>query len=95
MCPEEQIMKIKPRTFYSAEKGFGSAINENLTQRPRYCPKGEHKIRKRDLTPSIPPKTDPGAKNMKTRPDALSIAENESESAKLENKNTHPRYRRK
>jgi hypothetical protein len=34
-------------------------------------------------------------KNMKKEPDALGIAENESEHAKHENGTRHPRYRRK
>jgi hypothetical protein len=36
-----------------------------------------------------------GAQNLKTRPDTLGTAENESGSAKYENKTRHPRYRRK
>jgi hypothetical protein len=36
-------------------------------------------------TPSVPPKTSPGAPNMKTEADAHSTAESESLSAKHEN----------
>jgi hypothetical protein len=38
-------------------------------------------------------KTSPGAQNMKTGPDALGIAENESGRAKHENRTRRPRYR--
>jgi hypothetical protein len=37
----------------------------------------------------------PGAQNMKTGPDTLGTTENESGSAKHENKTRRPRYRRK
>jgi hypothetical protein len=37
----------------------------------------------------------PGAENMKMKPDALGNAENESGSAKHDNENRRPRYRRK
>jgi hypothetical protein len=40
---------------------------------------------KRDPTTSVPPKMSPGAQNMKTGPDALGTAENESGSVKHEN----------
>jgi hypothetical protein len=40
----------------------------------------------------VPLKTGSGAKNMKTEPDALGTAENESESAKLKNWTRRPRY---
>jgi hypothetical protein len=44
---------------------------------------------------AVPPKTSPGAKNMKTGPDALGTAENEFGRAKHENGTRLPRYRRK
>jgi hypothetical protein len=54
------------------ENESGSAKHENGTRRPRY-------------RLSIPPKTDPGAQNMKTRPDALGTTRNEVGSAKHKN----------
>jgi hypothetical protein len=39
------------------------------------------KHEKQNPTPSVPPKTGPGAQNMNTEPDALGTAEIESESA--------------
>jgi hypothetical protein len=53
------------------------------------------KTRKRDTTPSVPPKTSPGAQNLKTGPDALSTAENESRHAKHDYGTRRPRYRQK
>jgi hypothetical protein len=44
---------------------------------------------------SVPPKMSLGAQNMKTGPDALCTAENESRSVKHENRTRRPRYRRK
>jgi hypothetical protein len=43
----------------------------------------------------VPPKTIPGAQNLKTVADKLGTVENESGSAKYENGNRHPWYRRK
>jgi hypothetical protein len=43
------------------------------------------KHEKQNPMPSVPPKTGPGAQNMKTEPDALGTAETESGSAKHEN----------
>jgi hypothetical protein len=45
--------------------------------------------------PSVPSKTFPRAQNMKTGPDTLLTAENNSDSAKLEKENRSPRYLRK
>jgi hypothetical protein len=45
---------------------------------------GSEKKLKRDLTPSVRLKIRSGAQNIKTGPDALGTAENESESAKHE-----------
>jgi hypothetical protein len=50
---------------------------------------------KTGLAPSIPPEMNPGAKNMKTGTDALSIAENVFGHVKHENGTRRPRYRRK
>jgi hypothetical protein len=74
---------------------YGSAKHENVTGRPRYRRKRfrERKTRKRDPTLSVPPKTNPGTQNVKTGPDALDTAENESGSAKVENGTRRPRYR--
>jgi hypothetical protein len=44
---------------------------------------------------SKPPKTGPGAQNLKMTPDALGTAENGSGNAKHENRTRRPRYRRK
>jgi hypothetical protein len=52
-------------------------------------------IEKRDTTPSFPPKMCSGAQNMKRGPVALGTTENESGSAKHENRTRRPRYRRK
>jgi hypothetical protein len=46
---------------------------------------GSAKHEKQNPTPSVPPKTGPGAQNMKTEPDALGTVETESGSAKHEN----------
>jgi hypothetical protein len=45
--------------------------------------------------PSVPPKMSPGAQNMKTRIDALGIAEKEFESTKHEIDTRRPPYRQK
>jgi hypothetical protein len=76
---------------------FGSAKHENGTRRPRNRRKRvwESKTCKRDPTPSVPPKTSPGAQNMKTGPYALGTAENKSGSAKHENGTPRLQYRRK
>jgi hypothetical protein len=50
---------------------------------------------KRDLTPSIPPKTCLGAENIKTGRDALGTTENEFGSAKHENGTSRHRYHQK
>jgi hypothetical protein len=78
----------------TAENESGHAKNENVTRRTRYRRKqiwrAKHENgtrrprnrRKREGTLSVPPKTSPGAQNMKTGSDALGTAENESGSAK-------------
>jgi hypothetical protein len=43
----------------------------------------------------VPPKTSPGAQNMKKGPNALDTAENMAGSGKHENGIERPRYRRK
>jgi hypothetical protein len=70
---------------------------EKVTRRPRYRRKcvRQLKIRKRDATPSVRPKTGPGAQNMKMGPDALGTAENGSRRSKYENGTRRRRYRRK
>jgi hypothetical protein len=45
------------------------------------------------LEKSVPPKTSPGAQNIKMGPNALGTAESESGSTKHENETLHPRYR--
>jgi hypothetical protein len=92
-----QNMKKGPDALGNVENESWSAKHENGIGRPQYRRKRvlERKTLKLDLTPSVPPKMSPGARNMKMRPDTLGTAENESESAKHENGNRHPRYRRK
>jgi hypothetical protein len=92
-----QNMKTGPDTLGTVENETGHAKHEEETQRPWYRRKRvrERKTRYRDPTPSVPPKTFPGAQNMKTGPDTLLTAGNNSGSAKLEKENRSPRYRRK
>jgi hypothetical protein len=73
---------------------FGSAKYENGIRRPRYRRKWvrERKTWKLGPTPSVPPKMDPGAQNMKTTPDALGTTQDEYGSAKHENWTWRPRY---
>jgi hypothetical protein len=95
--PGAQIMKTGPDALGNAENEFGSAKHKNVNRRPRYRRKRvrARKTLKRDATPSVPPKTSRGAQNMKTGPDALKTAENESGSEKHENGTRRPQYRRK
>jgi hypothetical protein len=87
-------MKTEPDALGTAENDHGCAKHENGTRRPRYHLKRvwERKTRKSDPTPPVPPKTSPGAQNMKTRLDALGTAENDYGCAKHENRTRHPRY---
>jgi hypothetical protein len=87
MSPVAQKLKTEPNALGTAENESGSAKHENATRRRRHrrIRVRERETWKRDLTPSVPSKTGPGAQNMKTGPDALGIAENESGSAKHEN----------
>jgi hypothetical protein len=80
-------MKKGPDTHGTAENDSGRAKQENGKDRPRYCRKRVRvrKTLRRVLTLSVPPKMSPGAQNMKTDPDALGTAENESGSTKHEN----------
>jgi hypothetical protein len=79
-----QHMKMRPDAIGTAQNESGSAKYENGTRRPPRLQKRarERKTWKRDLMPSSPPKTSPGAQNMKTGPNVLGTAENESGSAK-------------
>jgi hypothetical protein len=81
----------------TVENESGHTKHENVTRRPRYRRKRvrESETLKRDPTPSVPPKMSPGAQNIKTGPDALATAENESGRAKHENGTRRPPYRRK
>jgi hypothetical protein len=77
----------------TAENESGHTKHENVTRRPRY---GRKRVReratlKRDPTPSVWLKMSPGMQNMKTVPDALGTAENESERAKHENRTRRPK----
>jgi hypothetical protein len=77
------------------ENESGSAKHENGTRRPRYRRKrvrGRNTL-KRYPMPYVPPKTSPGAQNMKTGPDTLVTVENETGRAKHENETRRPRYR--
>jgi hypothetical protein len=67
-----QNMKTGPDALRTVENESGSTKHENGTRRPRYRRKRvrARKIRKRDPTHSVPPKTSPGAQNMKTGLDA-------------------------
>jgi hypothetical protein len=62
---------------------LGIAKNENR----------DEKQKKRDPTPSEPPKTRAGAQNMKTGPDALRTTENVSGGAKHENGTAENEFR--
>jgi hypothetical protein len=97
MSSGAQNKKTKPDDLGTAEIESSSAKHENGTQRLRYSLERvrERKIIKRDPTQSVPPKTGPGAQNMKTKPDALGTAENASWSAKHENGTRRHRYRPK
>jgi hypothetical protein len=85
--PEVQNMKTEHDALGTAENESGSAKNENGTLRPRYRRKRVRvrKALKRDTSPSVPPKTSPGAQNMKMEPDALGTAKNEFGSENHEN----------
>jgi hypothetical protein len=80
-------MKLGIDALGTTKNESGSAKHENGNRRPWYRRKRvrERKTLKRDPTPSVPPKTSQGAQNMKTEPDALGTAENESGRAKHEN----------
>jgi hypothetical protein len=97
MTPGAQNIKSGPDALAIAENESGSAKHENGTQCLRYSQEQvrERKSRKRDPTQSVPPKTGRGAQNMKTRPDAVSTAENDSVSAKQENETRRCRCRQK
>jgi hypothetical protein len=81
----------------TTENEARSEKQENGTRRPRYRRKwfSERKTRKRDPTPSEPLKMTAGMQNMKTEPDALVTAGNDSGSAKHENGTRRSRYRQK
>jgi hypothetical protein len=85
--PVAQNMKTGPDALGTVDNEFRSAKHANRTRRPRFRPKRvwERKTCKWEPTPSVPSKTTTGAQNMKTGPDALGTAPNESESAKHEN----------
>jgi hypothetical protein len=92
-----QTMKTGHNVHNTAENEYGCTKHENETRRPQNCRKRvrERKTRKRDPTPSAPPKTCPGAQNMKTGADAHVFAENESGSVKHENSSLSPPHRQK
>jgi hypothetical protein len=88
MGPGAQIMKTGPGALGTAENESGSAKFENGTRHCQYC-------KKRDTTPSVPPKMSLEAQNMNTGPDAIGNPENGFGSAKHENGTRRARYRRK
>jgi hypothetical protein len=75
-----------PDALGTAENESPRAKREIETRRPpnRRNQARDHKIWKRELMPSVPPKTSPDAQNMKTGPDTLRTAKNESGIAKHE-----------
>jgi hypothetical protein len=92
-----QYMKTGHDTLATFENEFGHAKYEKGTWRPQYGRKGvqERKTWKQDPTHSTPPKTIPGAQNMKTGSDALGTVENESGRANHKIWTRRPWYRRK
>jgi hypothetical protein len=90
-----QNIKTESETLGTAENQSRRAKRENEIGRPQYRRKRvrERKTFKREPTASIPPKTIPGAQNMKTGIDALGTAENDSSSAKHENGTRRTRHR--
>jgi hypothetical protein len=92
-----QNKKTGPDAIVTAENMSRSAKHENGTGRARYHRKRvwARKTLKRDLKPSVMPKTSPGAQNMNTGADALGVTENEYGRAKHESGTRRPRYRRK
>jgi hypothetical protein len=97
MSPGEQNMKMGPDALDTVENESGDANHEIGTRPPLYHRKRvrELKTRKRDPTPSVPPKMSPGAQNKKMGHDALGPAENKPGSAKHVNGTGRPRYYRK
>jgi hypothetical protein len=81
-------MKTGPHTLRTVENESGNAKHENESRLPRLR-------RKREPTPSVPPKTIPSAQNMKTGTDAIGYHENETGCAKNEIETRRPPYRRK
>jgi hypothetical protein len=105
--PGTQNVKTVPDALGTVENESESAKLENGTRRPWYRRKYENengrpwyhrkrvrerKTRKLDTTPPMSPKTIPGTQNVKTGPDALGTAENESRSAKREKGTLRHRY---
>jgi hypothetical protein len=90
-------MKTEPDALGTVENESGRAKQENEIRRPRYLRKWvrERKTWKRDPTLSVPPKTSMRAQNMKTKPDALGIAENMSGNGKHDNEIWRHPFRRK
>jgi Tol biopolymer transport system component len=66
--PGAQYKKTRPEALGTAENESGSAKHENVTRPLWYRRKRirARKKRKRDPTPSVPPKKNPGAQYMKT-----------------------------
>jgi hypothetical protein len=95
MGPGAPNMITVPGALRTTHNGSESVKYENMTRRPRYGRKRvrERKTRKLDLAPSVPPKTGPGAQNMKSGPDTLGTVKNGSWSVKHENGTRRPMYR--
>jgi hypothetical protein len=65
MSTGAQNMKTIPVALGTAENEYWHAKHENGTRHTRYGRKlvREHNTSERDPTPSVPPKTSPGAQN--------------------------------
>jgi hypothetical protein len=83
-----------PNALGTVENDSKGAKHEIGTRRARSRRKRvrRRKTLKWDPTPSVPLKTSMGEKDMKMRPDALGIAENESWSTKHENRTRRAQF---
>jgi hypothetical protein len=93
--PGAQNMKTGHKGLGTAENVSGSAEHENGTRRPHENGTAETESgrakHENGTTHSIPPKTIPGALNMKTRADALGTSENETGRTNHEKGTRRPR----
>jgi hypothetical protein len=86
MSPGAQNLKTRPNAPDNAENESGSTELENWIRGHRYRRKWVwwHRTWKLDPVPHVALKMSSGAQNLKTRHDTYGIAENKSESTKLE-----------